>query len=201
MTFLVTTLNIKEEIMKKHLLLALILILAIAGIQQTPSVSSTYVYAAQAQTDEDMANLLKGSQYANQALKEMQQGKFNEAYKTFDEAFKYLDLFEKKLVATPNYPDRANLLNKTRMSKATIYALKGKLEIEYYKQNTKGIANLKKALELHPQKSAETLLAYANLAIQQGYPSVAKIYVDQVLSAKNIPAKYISIANSLKAKL
>lgn len=187
--------------MKKHLLLALILILAIAGIQQTPNVSSTYVYAAQAQTDEDMANLLKGSQYANQALKEMQQGKFNEAYKTFDEAFKYLDLFEKKLVATPNYPDRANLLNKTRMSKSTIYALKGKLEIEYYRQNTNGIANLKKALELHPQKSAETLLAYANLAIQQGYPSVAKIYVDQVLSAKNIPAKYISIANSLKAKL
>lgn len=189
--------------MKKHILIALIISLSIIGVQQIQSFSSSQTQAAQTQvkTDEFVDNLLKASKSVNQALAEMQSGKFDAAYKTYDESIKYFDLAEKKLIATPNYKDRANLLNKTRASKATVYALKGKLEIEFYKQNAKGIVNLKKALELHPEKSAETLLTYATLAIQQGHNKIGEIYVNQVLSAKNIPAKYVSLAKDLKSRI
>lgn len=189
--------------MKKTILIAFLLIFSILGIQQIESPNAFSVHAAQNLSGADAfeVNVLEASKYVNQAAAEMQQGKFAQAYTTFDKAFKYFDLAEKKLVATPNYKDRDNLLYKIRRSKATIYALKGKLEIEYYMQIAKGVVNLKKALELHPEKSAETLLVYANVALQHGHSNIAEIYIDQVLAANNVPANYVEMAKSLKARI
>ena len=154
-----------------------------------------------AQTDTITENLIQSSKYTNKALDEMNQRKFAEAYETYGDVLKYLDLVEKELAAKPNYTDREVLLDKTIRAKATVYALKGKLEIEFYGQISKGVTNFKKALELHPEKSAETLLVYTNIAIQQKQFNIAEIYVDQIIAAQNVPDKYLSIAKNLKAKI
>ena len=185
--------------MKKKILTILIILFAIAGIVNFVYENCTPVQAAQ--TDNVTENLRKSFEYSNQALDEINQKKVPEAYKTLDEVFKYLALVEKELAAKPNYNDREVLLDKTVRAKATVYALKGKLEIEFYRQNSKGIANLQKALELDTEKAAETLLTYASVAILQSQFSIAEIYVDQILAAQNVPDKYLTMAKRLKEEL
>lgn len=194
----------EKMFMKKISLVLFVMLFSMFGIKQIESPMACSAFAApnsSVTADVFETNILTASKYVNQASSEMHQGNFPQAYTTLDEAFKYLDFAEKNLIANHDYKDRDNLLFKIKRSKATIYALKGKLEIESFSQINQGIANLKRALELEPDKGAETLLVYANVSLSNGHPYIASIYINQILESKNISKNYIEIAKNLKTRL
>ena len=111
--------------MKKHLLIALLISIAIGGISFVPTTNSAYANTYQTQniTKQDVADMINlGADFGFEAIKNMESGDSETAYQNFSKALNYLEKAENYLNQTTEVFDKEKYKNSITTTKSSILA-------------------------------------------------------------------------------
>ena len=120
-----------------------------------------------------------------------------------DLALKHLENAEKNMdhLNAEFYEQKLDLISGINDVKVILYYEKGKIDIEFYNDIDTGISNLRNALNVNPNYSAELMLAGAKSSINRGEYKFAAIYLSEIVNCSEVAAMFRREAQQYQSKI